>query len=500
VGSGLSSIKLQRYSYVTQKWSDISSWTYSGTKDVVSKTYTEESEGVFYYKLTVKDVAGNTTEKTSDVIYLDHSNPVIAGASDTVTTWTNTAPTINVSASDYLSGTSYGGSGVKSIVITNANGTQVASGTTSASYTLKSSDEGVRTWTITATDNVGHTASTTVTTKYDITAPDCVSLEAGPNSWSSGNGTVTFSMKDGGVGTTSAVLERYSYVTKTWSTIKTYTYSATTNSLSESYTEKSEGVFLYRLTLKDKLGNSRVKTSAVVYLDHSSPVIAGIGNTNTAWTNIAPSVSVTATDYLSGTTYTGSGLKSLVIYDDKGVAVASGVSSVSYTLEAKYEGIHTWKVIATDNVGRTSSVTVSTKFDITKPYIEGTEIEHVTPDGITVSGYCQDNIISQHTDDWCSRSDHTPNVTSGIKSVILYKVTDAGRTVIYGDTTKKTFLSSDTNSYFDMYYAMPVEEKCIRYYIIVVEDFAGNVTKKKLVSQQSMLTWFHTSIDRGSYE
>lgn len=500
LGSGISSVKLQRYSYVTGTWSDIGSWSYSGTTSSVSKSHTETSEGVFYYKLTVKDVAGNTTEKTTAAIYLDHSNPVISGASNTVTTWTNTAPTISVSATDYLSGTSYGGSGVKSIVIKNESGTTVASGTTSASYTLKSADEGVRTWTIVSTDNVGHTSSTTVTTRYDITAPSCSELTATPNTWSSGSGTVVFSLKDGGVGSTSAVLERYSYVTKTWSTVKTCTYTATTNDISESYTETTEGVFLYRLTLKDKLGNTRTKTSSVIYLDHSSPVISGMENTVTTWTNVAPSISVSATDYLVGTTYTGSGLKSIVIYDDANNVVASGVSSTSYTLADKYEGIHTWKVIATDNVGRTSSKTVTTKFDKTKPYIEGTEVDYVTPDGVTVHGYCQDNIISQHIDDWCSRSDHTPNVTSGIKSVILYKYTSAGKTVIYGDTTKKTFSASDTNSYFDMYYEMPVGEKNVKYYLIVVEDFAGNVTKKKLVSQQSMLTWFHTSIDRGSYE
>lgn len=34
---------------------------------------------------------------------------------------------------------------------------------------------------------------------------------------------------------------------------------------------------------------------------------------------------------------------------------------------------------------------------------------------------------------------------------------------------------------------------------IIVTDFAGNITRKKLTSQYSLLTWFHTSIDRSSY-
>ena len=33
----------------------------------------------------------------------------------------------------------------------------------------------------------------------------------------------------------------------------------------------------------------------------------------------------------------------------------------------------------------------------------------------------------------------------------------------------------------------------------VVSDYAGNITRKKLTSQYSLLTWFHTSIDRSSY-
>ena len=39
----------------------------------------------------------------------------------------------------------------------------------------------------------------------------------------------------------------------------------------------------------------------------------------------------------------------------------------------------------------------------------------------------------------------------------------------------------------------------VDYYILITEDFAGNRTKKKLTSQRTLLTLFHTSIDRGAY-
>ena len=50
-----------------------------------------------------------------------------------------------------------------------------------------------------------------------------------------------------------------------------------------------------------------------------------------------------------------------------------------------------------------------------------------------------------------------------------------------------------------MYYELPDDEKEVAYYLIVVSDHAGNVAKKKLTSQQSLLTWFHTSIDGSTY-
>jgi len=342
----------------------------------------------------------------------------------------------------------------------------------------------------------------TVTMKahwVDDIAPSCSVFSATPNYWSAGNGTVSFTVRDQGSGLDTVTLQRYSDVTRSWSTIKTWSYNGSTASKSETYTETAEGVFYYKLTIKDKAGNITTKTSPYIYLDHSNPVIQGVENTVTDWTNVAPTISVSATDYLTGTAYNGSGLSSLVIKDDAGRTVASGVSSTSYTLAARYEGIHTWYITATDNVGHTSSKSVTTKYDCTDPGIDGTEITYVLPDGRNVSGYCQDNIIDQHMDDETRRSPNNPNASSGLKSVILYRVTGLNREVIYGNQTKAVWNAADTHSFFDMYYEITADEKRVDYYEIIVTDFAGNRTKKKLTSQYSLLTWFRTSIDRSSY-
>ena len=201
---------------------------------------------------------------------------------------------------------------------------------------------------------------------------------------------------------------------------------SSTGVVTGTYTETAEGVFYYKLVLKDVAGNSSEKTSA--------------------------------TDYLSGTTYNGSGVSSIVVKNDAGVVVASGTSSASYTLKASDEGAHTWTVVATDGVGWTSSGSVSTKYDITAPGIDGTEVTLVH-NGEVLSGYCEDNIIDQHIDDKAWRSPNPPNQTSGLKSVILYRVVGTEKIVIYGNTTKATFSASDTNSSFAMYYEIGADEK-----------------------------------------
>lgn len=332
----------------------------------------------------------------------------------------------------------------------------------------------------------------------DKTAPSCSSLTATPNYWSSGNGTVSFSFYDGGSGISTIQMQRYSYVTNKWDIIYDFDIWGNGVNLYGSYTEKSEGVFYYWLKVTDFAGNVTTVNSNAIYLDHSNPVINGLSNTVTSWTNRAPVISVSATDYLSGTGYSGSGVRLIEIKDEAGHVVASGSNSVSYTVQSQYEGVHKWYVTAKDNVGHTSSNSVTTMYDITSPGIDGTESNHVV-NGVTYSGYCKDNIINQHIDDEIRRSVNGANNSSGIKSVILYRVNGNNREVIYSDSTKKTFSTSNMHNAFDMYYEIQSNEKAASYYEIIVTDFAGNKTVKKITSQYSLLSWFHTSINRSSY-
>ena len=131
--------------------------------------------------------------------------------------------------------------------------------------------------------------------------------------------------------------------------------------------------------------------------------------------------------------------------------------------------------------------------------MDGTEVTHVE-NGITYSGYCQDNIIDQHIDDEPGRSPNVPNATSGLEAVIVYKVKDGNREAIYSATTQCTWAAPDTHSYFNVYYDINETDDDVDYYLVVARDFAGNMITKKLTSQRTLLKMFHTSIDRTSYE
>lgn len=340
---------------------------------------------------------------------------------------------------------------------------------------------------------------------YSRSCSDCgytqtkgIFVSASTYSWTADNVNITVRGYDGGVGNRYILLYRVNCVTGVTTLVGNYQHGGASGWTTDIYTQTDEGIYYYYAVSTDNNWHSIQGNTLRVYLDHSDPVIIGVENTNTEWTNVAPSIAVRSTDYLTETVTAGSGLRSVKIYNDKGNLVASGSNQTSYTLRENDEGERTFVIEATDNVGHISRSSVTTKYDITPPGIDGTEITFVR-DGIVVSGYMQDNIMDQHIDDEIVRSVHGANKSSGIKSVIVYKVTGTKEEVIYLDTTYHQFASLDTHSYFDVYYDINQTEDVVDYYLIITKDFAGNQTKKKLTSQRTLLTMFRTSIDRGAY-
>lgn len=92
-----------------------------------------------------------------------------------------------------------------------------------------------------------------------------------------------------------------------------------------------------------------------------------------------------------------------------------------------------------------------------------------------------------------------PNCTSGLQSILLYKVKNGVKTAIRLPQTQATFGASDTHSEFDVYYDVNETDEYMDYYLVIIKDYAGNINTKKLTTQRSLLTWFHTSIEKSSY-
>lgn len=139
------------------------------------------------------------------------------------------------------------------------------------------------------------------------------------------------------------------------------------------------------------------------------------------WTNKDIRLRFTAAD-------TGSGMKSLILYEGHGTAgtiLQSRVDNVEYLVSS--EGIHHYTVVATDNSGNTKTIYITTKID------------HVTPKGtftLDYDGYkltaAVDNIIEE-----C-----TGNEASGCKEAwIDIKGLDTVGNILYEETLPLTLMT-----------------------------------------------------------
>ena len=325
----------------------------------------------------------------------------------------------------------------------------------------------------------------------DQTAPSCDSFTATPDSWSSGNGSITLKATDEGSGISKVTIIRIDISDENAETeVASFDHYGSTYQITDVYTERSEGIFQYKAVITDGAGNTTTETSEKIYLDHSEPVIV-MNSIPGDWTNVAPTIAPTVSDALSG-------VDSVIIKDDRGNVVARGESDTVYTLGSCDEGIRTWEIVATDKVGLSATTSVTTKYDITPPGMDGTEGTYVNQETV-ISGYCKDNLIQQKVDDKVYRSANMPNYTSGLKSVLLYKVKDGVKHGIHTETTKVTFADSNSSNEFLVFYDANGKEEEADYYELVASDHAGNVSRKKLTCQNAVLEMFHTSIDRSSY-
>ena len=294
--------------------------------------------GITNYTITATDNVGNasTTTLTTQV---DTTAPAIATsvtAPHTGNGWTSAGTTLSVSATDAQSG-------LASLTY------QAGTGPVTAVTGPITPPSGITNYTITATDNVGNTSTTTVTTQVDTTAPaisTSVSASHSGNGWTGAGTTLNVSATDAQSGLASL-------------TYQAGTGAVTSVPASGSITPPS-GTTTYTITATDKVGNTSTST-VTTQVDTTAPTISSsvsAPHSGNGWTSGGTTLNVSATDAQSG-------LASLTYQAGTG-PVTSVPASGSITPPS---GATTYTITATDKVGNTSTSTVTTKVDSTVPAV-----------------------------------------------------------------------------------------------------------------------------------
>jgi len=302
-------------SNVTITWSatDSGSGVASGPSPATD-TVTTETSGVTR-SATATDRVGNTGTGTVTV-KLDKTQPTITASRSPAPTsfgWNNTNVTVSFTCSDTLSG------------IKSCTGTQVVS-TEGTNQSVSG----------TAVDNADNSAPATVSgISIDKTPPSLSgSPTTAPNGagWYNGDVTIQWEASDGLSGIDPSTIPADSVIT-------------------------GEGTGLYATaSVSDKAGNTTTANSPSVKIDRTKPATT-VSVVPTGWTNMPVSLTLSASDNLSGVAQT--------YWQLDGGSTQTGTS-----VSINTEGNHTLSFWSVDNAGNVEDAnTVQVKIDLTPPSI-----------------------------------------------------------------------------------------------------------------------------------
>jgi hypothetical protein len=304
--------------------------TWSGSVNVAT-------EGTYAIRAQATDNAGNAST-TTQAVKLDATPPslsVTVPSPDGLNGWYVTAPSLSVTVNDVTSGvnkTEYsvdGGGGLSSI---------------------PALFDGIHNIQVRATDNAGNTSTNTQTVKLDIEQPSlsiAIPAPDGSNGWY----VSAFTASPIGIDATSGIAsQRVSLDGATWSS---------------SVSVAIDGTYTIRARAIDNAGNTST-TTQTVKLDVTPPSLSitipspdGLNG----WYVTAPTISVTASDAISG-------------MDKTEYSVDSGAWLSS--MPALSDGAHSIQARATDNAGNISTATQIIKIDTVSPSLS---ISVPAPDG-----------------------------------------------------------------------------------------------------------------------
>lgn len=337
-GSGMSSVKI-----------------YSSNKElatgVSSASYTQSTEGIIYYYAVATDKAGNKATTSTKAAYVDKTPPVItAGVSSSG--WTNKDIRLTATATDALSG-------VQKVEIFTASGKSVASGKTGAAYTITEPTN--EEYIIRATDAAGNTTEKKQSVQLDKENSDVVIDDGTGTPIEFKPGAATESHVIGWINKDVPIKVT---ATDALSGIKTIElkdhYGTVIKSAPKElqYTFTNEGISHYTITVTDNAGNTKT-INLTVKIDKTPPVIIGDEEVKDPTYGL---IEHQAVDSISG-------IKSFKLYYYDTMEEVTEDDGLEYKDNniISFKSMNTfnlyWKLIAEDNAGNITEMTVHTPFN-----------------------------------------------------------------------------------------------------------------------------------------
>lgn len=358
-------------------------------------------------------------------------NKVSGGLYVMPSSWTNGSTVITAAAKDT-------GSGISNVKIYNSSNKELATGSSSATYTQ--STEGIIYYYAIATDKAGNKTTTEKKVAYVDKTPPAITSGVSSSGWTNQD-----------IRLTATATDALSGVQK----VEIYTSSgklAASGKTGASYTITAQTNEEYIIRATDAAGNVAEKKESIQIDKENSDVIIDSGNDTPSefkpgaavenciigWINKDVTIKVTATDSMSG-------IKSIELKDHYGYVIKRDTKELQYTFTN--EGISHYVITVTDNAGNTKTINLTVKIDKTSPEIIGEE-EVKDPNYGLIEHQAADTL-------------------SGIKTFKLYyydtmqEVTEADG-LEYKDGNIIYFKSMNT---FNLYWKL------------IAEDNAGNITE-----------------------
>lgn len=241
-------------------------YSWNGDSYDTASTFKVSENGVV--SVSVKDNAGNVANKTITVGNIDKSAPKISAIKKSTTAWTNEGVTVSLEASDDESGlseASYSFDGGKTY-------------SKSSSFTVSQNTDIA----IAVKDKAGNVTNSSISvTNIDKKGP-VFSSSLDTQSWTNRPVVISVSARDEGAGLASTA------------------YSFNDLPFDASSTFKASGNGNYNVKVRDSAGNISERVVSVTNIDTTAPVISSITKSTEDWIEKELTVTVNATDELSG--------------------------------------------------------------------------------------------------------------------------------------------------------------------------------------------------------